>query len=42
MLSVKTFIFNSIQVNTYVVYNEKKNVSSSMPAIWNRMKTNRF
>ena len=24
MLSVKTFIFNSIQVNTYVVYNEKK------------------
>lgn len=24
MLSVKTFIFNSIQVNTYVVYNENK------------------
>ena len=24
MLSVKTFIFNQIQVNTYVVYNEKK------------------
>ena len=24
MLSVKTFIFNPIQVNTYVVYNENK------------------
>ena len=24
MLSVKTFIFNQIQVNTYIVYNEKK------------------
>ena len=24
MLSVKTFIFNPIQVNTYIVYNEKK------------------
>ena len=24
MLSIKTFIFNSIQVNTYVVYNENK------------------
>ena len=24
MLSVKTFIFNSIQVNTYIVYNENK------------------